>query len=67
MINKLSVMVSVVALFGMIIYVALFGMIIYALNLLLKGGYAAIKKKSKIFVGIFLIYIVAFTIFLVTT
>lgn len=54
MINKLSVMVSVVALFGMIIY---------ALNLLLKGGYAAIKKKSKIFVGIFLIYIVAFTIF----
>lgn len=35
MINKLSVMVSVVALFGMIIY---------ALNLLLKGGYAAIKK-----------------------
>ena len=58
MINKLSVMVSVVALFGMIIY---------ALNLLLKGVYAAIKKKSKIFVGIFLIYIVAFTIFLVTT
>lgn len=38
MINKLSVMVSVVALFGMIIY---------ALNLLLKGGYAAIKRNQK--------------------
>lgn len=58
MINKISVVVSVVALFGMMIY---------ALNLLLKGGYAAIKKKSKTLVSIFLVYIVFFTIFLVTT
>lgn len=57
MISKISIIVSVVALFGMIIY---------ALNLFLKGGYEAIKKNTKIFVTVFLVYIIAFTIFLVT-
>ena len=58
MFNKICIIVSLIALFGIFVY---------GLHLLLEGGYSMIKKKSKIFTVMFLIYVITFTAFILTS